>query len=314
MQTIGKHAGKAHEGDFVATCAYCGVAWYRSRLVRNPAGQLICPDHQHIRDPVTLSRLNARRSSRLTSKRVDGGVADTEAKTTAGPLSVLGEASVVAGWEASSGVAFGAGGRVSSWTALSGGVSLVQTNANRQPKLKTDGPSGRSYVSFENVAALEEETGALDRPPLTEEPTFYWAVVRQPRMPYISIWWAFETSIAMTLAAISLDASLSQVAEFNANATALVGQFQRIEMSFTGGTADYVKIGPRRTAGGSAGAADPVDVFALGAFELPGVNELVWPAWLDICEFWILRVVPSATQLDKLDDYARAKYGSAVLL
>ncbi len=41
------------------TCDYCGVLWPRSRLRRDGAGLLSCPDEGDGRDSVTLSRLNA---------------------------------------------------------------------------------------------------------------------------------------------------------------------------------------------------------------------------------------------------------------
>lgn len=314
-QTVGTRAGNAHRGDFLVTCAYCGAVWYRSKCRRNAAGQLVCPDDQHIRDPVTLSRLNAARSSRLRSRKVDGGSADREALTTAGPL-VITSSTVVTGWEASSGVALATGGRVSAWTAISGGLTLVQATTANQPRLKTDGPSGRSYVSFEGAQLLDESTGEFVRPAPSREPTFYWAVVRQPQWVNTGVWWGFESvdapGVSLMLAAFSLSDEPDTIIKLNGIGAGVAAmpkaQFKRVEVGFTASSADYLKIGTNVNMEGSAGDNTPSDDFTVGGLA-PFFN-----AYLDICELWILKAVPSATELSRLDDYARAKYGSAVLL
>ena len=47
----------APPGEYRAECAYCGMTWYRSSLIRDAAGLLACPDDQEGRDTVTLDRL-----------------------------------------------------------------------------------------------------------------------------------------------------------------------------------------------------------------------------------------------------------------
>lgn len=59
MRTIGrKYPGRFANGDYRAECAYCGIAWLRSRLTRDRTGLLRCPD-EHGRDAVTLAEANA---------------------------------------------------------------------------------------------------------------------------------------------------------------------------------------------------------------------------------------------------------------
>lgn len=314
-QTVGTRAGEKHRGDFLVTCAYCGAVWYRSKCRRNAAGQLICPDDQHIRDPVTLARLNAARTSQLRKRRVDGGNIDREALTTSGPLVVCPEL-VVAGWEGLSGVTLANGGRVAAWTALSGGLTLVKSDPAEQPKLKTDGPSGRSYVSFEGAHILEESTGDFIRPAPSIEPTSYWAVVRQPRWTVAGVWWGFETAAFSATGLAIYNALLAgDIAQFNgygfgANPMpAPLGQWKRVETSFTGSAADYLTVGATRVALGiSSGDDAPTDDFAIG---LVGSGSYVY---LDVGELWILRGVLSTVQSSLLNDYGRAKYGSQVLL
>ena len=319
MQTIGKHAGEAHRSDYVATCAYCGAAWYRSRLRRNAAGQLICPDDAHIRDPVTLSRLNAQRSSKLTKRKVDGGNADAEASTLAGPLRVVPEL-VVTGWDASSGITLVAGSRVSAWSSVSGSQSLSLINADpaRYPLLKYDGPSGRPYVSFEGAHWLQESTDTFTRPSPADEPTFYWAIVRRPRWVNYGVWWGFEggfiPGFTTTLAVqdfLEPPKTMIRNGFVYANGPGAIpmNHWTRIEAAFTASSADYLKAGNQVvTSGVTAEAHTPVGTFAIGNHEF-GVFS-----WIDLRELWILKGVPSTEKLALLSDYARARDGSGVVL
>lgn len=60
MRTISRHRPqKSPPGDIVCLCSYCGVAWYRSQLIRDMAGNLACPDELPGRDVVTLALGNA---------------------------------------------------------------------------------------------------------------------------------------------------------------------------------------------------------------------------------------------------------------
>lgn len=315
MRTIGTRAGEAHRGDFVATCAYCGAAWYRSALKRNAAGQLICPDDQHIRDPVTLSRLNSRALSRLRRPRQDGGLADI--KPAPSVSAIVGEANVVAGWSTSSSVTLTDGGRVSSWAAESGGLTL---SVGLPPKLKPDGPNGRSYVSFEGAHALAESTGAFARPAPSVEPTFFWAVLRPPRFAMTSFLWGFAAagaSFALALITSPFSASPDVLFTLNPNPAASLTaptRFRRVEAAFTASTSDYFKLGAL-TSSGDAGANVPTGQFVVGARADPFVgNSFLNHSYLDLCELWILRALPTAAQREQLDDYARAKYGSEVVL
>ncbi len=75
MRTIGtKRPRNSPIGDFVAMCSYCGADYLRSRLRRDGAGFLACPD-DYGRDAVTLGKIVAQDSAR--PKRVrplgDGG-------------------------------------------------------------------------------------------------------------------------------------------------------------------------------------------------------------------------------------------------
>jgi hypothetical protein len=58
MHTIGKH-NTLQLGDFAMECHYCQTLWPRSKLRRDAAGFLSCPDEGPGRDSVTLARLNA---------------------------------------------------------------------------------------------------------------------------------------------------------------------------------------------------------------------------------------------------------------
>lgn len=60
MRTIGRRVPKDRpRGDYTCMCSYCGVMWYRSKLRKDRAGNLACPNEGSGRDAVTLSDLNA---------------------------------------------------------------------------------------------------------------------------------------------------------------------------------------------------------------------------------------------------------------
>lgn len=72
MRTIGRK-WTGSRGDYQAMCDYCGVQWRRDQLRRDASGKLACPDDQRGRDEVTLSNLNAARTTRRLDRRNDGG-------------------------------------------------------------------------------------------------------------------------------------------------------------------------------------------------------------------------------------------------
>jgi hypothetical protein len=100
MRTIGRHRPKSSpRGDVVALCDYCGVQWYRSQLVRDRSGLLVCPDEGDGKDSVTLSEANARAAASRTGPITygEGGRKDSggeEHKTT--PQDIMG--SLLLGW------------------------------------------------------------------------------------------------------------------------------------------------------------------------------------------------------------------------
>lgn len=72
MRTIGtKWPDDAPEGDYQAVCDYCGVPWQRSKMVRDGAGLLMCPDEQEVggMDAVTAELANAEALSRPPRER-----------------------------------------------------------------------------------------------------------------------------------------------------------------------------------------------------------------------------------------------------
>lgn len=78
MKTIGRKWNRPR-GDFPATCGYCGVPWPRSRMTRDRAGHLVCPDDQRGRDVVTLSEANAQDALRQRGAyNRDGADVDTD--------------------------------------------------------------------------------------------------------------------------------------------------------------------------------------------------------------------------------------------
>lgn len=76
MRTIGRHYPRnAPRNDFVANCDYCGVPYYRSRMLRDRSGYLACPRDRKGRDVVTLTEANAASAQEplVNIDPIDGG-------------------------------------------------------------------------------------------------------------------------------------------------------------------------------------------------------------------------------------------------
>lgn len=59
MRTIGrKRPANSPRGDSQAMCSYCGVAWHRSQLRRDRAGNWVCPDEGDGLDAVSLGEFS----------------------------------------------------------------------------------------------------------------------------------------------------------------------------------------------------------------------------------------------------------------
>jgi hypothetical protein len=62
-----KYPFPAPKGERRRMCDYCGIFWYQSTMVLDPAGYWACPDDQSGKDVVTLDRMN-------NAERTGGGV------------------------------------------------------------------------------------------------------------------------------------------------------------------------------------------------------------------------------------------------
>lgn len=72
MRTVGRRRpSRSPPGDYQALCDQCGVQWYRSRLGRDAAGFITCPDDKDYEghDAVTLSKLNAASAAQARGAR-----------------------------------------------------------------------------------------------------------------------------------------------------------------------------------------------------------------------------------------------------
>lgn len=76
MRTVGKK-WRGPKGDYAATCDYCGVRWPRSKLRRDHAGLLVCPDEGTGLDRVALDEANAALTRPRPAWPHDGGNFDT---------------------------------------------------------------------------------------------------------------------------------------------------------------------------------------------------------------------------------------------
>lgn len=66
MRTIGRHLGRRRtNGDYQAACDYCGADWHRSKMVRDAAGLLACPDDKAGKCGPLLDMLNAENAASI---------------------------------------------------------------------------------------------------------------------------------------------------------------------------------------------------------------------------------------------------------
>lgn len=201
-RTVTRHRSPdSPAGDTTRTCGYCGVEWHRSKLRRDAAGLLACPDDQPGLDSVSLSEGNAARAGQRRLGQYtdlsDGGI-DPPNTTPAppfkspngppvarqnqgptGPLSVIVEL-----WlRGDSAVA--TNGVLSRWADLSGRSNdCFPVNSASAPTVAVDADG----LPMVNCDGLTQRIVATNQQSL--RPTWLWAICSFPNI-------SFTTTVAL---------------------------------------------------------------------------------------------------------------------
>lgn len=225
-----------------------------------------------------------------------------------GVLSIVGDANVVALWDAASLTA----SPVSSWPDASGnGRTLTGSGAARPAWNATGGPNSQPSVLFDG--SDDYLTASIDRPAPGTEPTFYWAVMRQVTWTIGDRFWCADPGGGSRLALFQNTAT-PQIAQannttVNSHSGLTVNTYMRVEVYFSNSTADYVKAGSASaTTGANASNTDPA-----GPFELGGSLASLAYANFEVCIFAIFRALPSAAQRAALDAYVTSRFGAGLV-
>lgn len=139
-------------GDYPAMCDYCGVMWPRSKLWRDRAGNLVCPQEGLGADAVTLAMENAQgaRRARDALRHRDGGNIDRDDPARPGDvLDVLGSSVVHAWWRASDRVLDSAGRVQRVRSQAPGALDAYQWVASKRP---TPGTWGLTFSAIDALA------------------------------------------------------------------------------------------------------------------------------------------------------------------
>lgn len=217
------------------------------------------------------------------------------------PVDILGAANIVAAWDAADLDA----SPVALWPDASGnGFDLTQAIAASQPTWgAATGPNGQPAVLFDGVDDWLENA-VLTRPAPGTEPTFIWCVLRQLTWTFNNTLWrtgdfsfyAFDSLVSPEIAQYTAN-------EANNNGGLTLGDYRRIEEYNSNSTNDYLKIGSTLVTGTSAGD-DPAGTLGWLLSEPPTGSTRI-----QVCIFYLLKILPSPAQLALLDAYVDNRFG-----
>lgn len=225
-----------------------------------------------------------------------------------GILSIVGDANVVALWDAASLTA----SPVASWPDASGnGFALTAAGAARPTWNATGGPNSQPSVLFDGTD--DYMTVAIDLPAPATTPTFIWAVMRQITWNTGDRIFNADTGGGSRIALFQNSAT-PQIAQannatVNSHSSLTLNTYMRLEVFFSGSTSDYIKAGSAAaTTGASAGNIDPTGPFELGG----SVSAGTW-ANTEWCLLAIFRALPTAAQKAALDAYVTSRFGAGLV-
>jgi hypothetical protein len=224
------------------------------------------------------------------------------------PLVIMGEASVVAGWDARTIET----SPVDSWFDASGnGFDLSAAGAAQPTWSATGGPNGQPSVLFDGVDDHLENL-VLDRPAPGTSPTFFWAVLRQVTWTPLDVLFGLGTSGSFIVVDLAGSPNIGQQnpnGPVNVHGGLTLNTYRRLEAYFSDSASDYLKAGATAaTTGANAGNTDPAAGIQLGAN-----GSLSSFGNIEVCEFWVFNVEPSAPQKAALDAYVTSRYGAGLV-
>jgi hypothetical protein len=202
------------------------------------------------------------------------------------------------------------GGVVSTWADQSGnGHNFTQgTAANRPAYNATGGPNSTPSILFDGANdGLINSTLNLPAPATT--PTFFWLIFRQ--VTWTNTDRVFSAATGMFLGQNSASPGLRPVNAANGtlNNSLPINTYTRGEVFFNEDTTDYSKFGGAAAAtGADCGNTDPAIGLGIGSATGGGL-----PSNIEVCEFVVANVLPSAGQLSALDAYVTSRYGAGLV-
>jgi len=209
------------------------------------------------------------------------------------------------------------GSTVSSWTDQSGnGFNGTSAAATNEPTFNaTGGPNSTPSVLFDGVDNYVSNA-VLNLPAPGTTPTFYWAVLRQVTWTGNDRLWGAGADAASLSVLDHMPSGTPYISQLNGgfpgvnpNNALILNTYKRIEVYFSNTTSDYIKVATTTQTTAAAANADPAAGFVLG-----GAGNLTSFGNIEVVDFAIFDVLPSAFQKAQLDVYAGNRYGAAVLI
>jgi hypothetical protein len=226
------------------------------------------------------------------------------------PLQIMG-ADTVGWWRADLGVTLN-GGNVASWLDQGPDAHvLAQASVPAQPVFNaTGGPNARPSILFNGIGQwLRNST--VNRPAPATQRTLVWAVFRQVTWNNTSHICGFGTDaniLRTDQRTVSPRIGQLNGVSGNTNDSLPVNTYGRMESGFAGTTASYLKLIGTTSTGLSGGNSDPAAGFSLAASGNQANRSNI-----EVCEFAIFNVFPTAGQQAQLDSYVTDRYGPGLV-
>lgn len=313
-----QRSNRSPPGDTRRTCAYCGIEWYRSELVRDGANLLAGPCCQRGRDIVTLALGNAAMASsrQIGEPRMasDGSIDSTPTETPP-PLNWNGPpAPIVNG---------GPTGPLSVQTTLWLRGDSVQLSSSGLASIWRDKSSLNNDIAASGEAAQPTYTAAdstlRNLPTVTGDgvnhfmqgnrfrysaPLWVWCIMKQ-------VSWAigqtqFSAGFAMKTGAVTPELRLLTNGSSTANVGAPIGQWVRGIASFNIAGVDMLQLVATTVSDLSAGQR-------LGpTFSLFSALNGAAKANVAFAEVLATAGPPTATEIAAIEAYGVARYGGSL--
>jgi hypothetical protein len=223
------------------------------------------------------------------------------------PVDVVGTANIAAWWRTDSGITLGTG--VGSWVPIVGTGTFAQATSTKQPLFTANDSTlfGRGTFVGDGFDDYLTAPLTLATPSLATPNFFRFIFKTVVHLSGLALLGTGSNQMSVTMGGVSPALLQRNTVAVNSNTGAPVGTWTRLEVYFSGTTADSLKLGSTLVAAGvSAAATVPGPNFTLCARTTASYSQSAFSEGL------ALNILPSSLQLALLDGLTAHFYKGTV--